>query len=27
MAGRAVAREPKEIVTRGYDAIALQYAE
>ena len=27
MAGRAVAREPKEIVTRGYDAIALRYAE
>src|SRR6266542_6329971 len=27
MAGRAVAREPKEIVARGYDAIALCYAE
>ena len=27
MAGRAVAREPKEIVARGYDAIALRYAE
>ena len=27
MAGRAVARDPKEIVTRGYDAIALRYAE
>jgi cyclopropane fatty-acyl-phospholipid synthase-like methyltransferase len=26
-AGRAVAREPKEIVARGYDAIALRYAE
>jgi SAM-dependent methyltransferase len=25
--GRAVARNPKEIVTRGYDAIALRYAE
>src|SRR2546426_7924545 len=27
MAGRAVAREPKEIVARGYDSIALGYAE
>jgi SAM-dependent methyltransferase len=27
MAGRAVARDPKEIVARGYDAIALSYAE
>ena len=27
MAGRAVARGPKEIVARGYDAIALRYAE
>src|SRR2546425_5500335 len=27
MAGGAVAREPKEIVARGYDAIALRYAE
>jgi cyclopropane fatty-acyl-phospholipid synthase-like methyltransferase len=27
MAGRAVASDPKEIVARGYDAIALQYAE
>jgi SAM-dependent methyltransferase len=27
MAGRAAAREPKEIVARGYDAIALRYAE
>ncbi len=27
MAGRAFAREPKEIVARGYDAIALRYAE
>ncbi len=27
MAGRAVAPEPKEIVARGYDAIALRYAE
>ena len=27
MAGRALAREPKEIVTRGYDAIALRYAK
>lgn len=27
MAGRAVARQPKEIVARGYDAIALRYAE
>jgi SAM-dependent methyltransferase len=27
MAGRAVARDPKEIVARGYDAIALRYAE
>ena len=27
MAGRAVARAPKEIVARGYDAIALRYAE
>jgi SAM-dependent methyltransferase len=26
-AGRAVARDPKEIVARGYDAIALRYAE
>jgi SAM-dependent methyltransferase len=26
-ADRAVAREPKEIVARGYDAIALRYAE
>ena len=26
-AGRAVARNPKEIVARGYDAIALRYAE
>jgi len=27
MAGRAVARDAKEIVARGYDAIALRYAE
>src|SRR5690348_12425392 len=27
MAGRAVVRDPKEIVARGYDAIALRYAE
>src|SRR3954463_15972162 len=27
MAGRAVARDPKEIVARGYDAIALRYAQ
>jgi SAM-dependent methyltransferase len=27
MAGRAVAGDPKEIVARGYDAIALRYAE
>src|SRR2546421_10104272 len=27
LAGRAVAREPKEIVARGYDALALPYAE
>jgi SAM-dependent methyltransferase len=27
MAGRALAREPKEIVARGYDAVALRYAE
>ena len=27
MAGRALAREPKEIVARGYDEIALRYAE
>jgi SAM-dependent methyltransferase len=27
MASRALAREPKEIVARGYDAIALRYAE
>ena len=27
MAGRAVAREPKEIVARGHDAIALRYAQ
>ena len=27
MAGRAVTRNPKEIVARGYDAIALRYAE
>src|SRR5262245_14825796 len=27
MAGRAVAHNPKEIVARGYDAIALRYAE
>ena len=27
IAGRAVAREPKEIVARGYDAIALRYAQ
>jgi SAM-dependent methyltransferase len=27
MAGRAVERDPKEIVARGYDAIALRYAE
>jgi SAM-dependent methyltransferase len=27
LAGRAVAREPREIVARGYDAIALRYAE
>src|SRR6266545_6130534 len=27
MAGRAVVRNPKEIVARGYDAIALRYAE
>ena len=27
MAGRALARNPKEIVARGYDAIALRYAE
>lgn len=26
-AGRAVARDPKEIVARGYDVIALRYAE
>jgi SAM-dependent methyltransferase len=26
-AGRAIARNPKEIVARGYDAIALRYAE
>jgi SAM-dependent methyltransferase len=26
-AGRAVARDPKEIVARGYDAIALRFAE
>jgi SAM-dependent methyltransferase len=26
-AGRAVARDPKEIVARGYDAIALRYAQ
>jgi SAM-dependent methyltransferase len=26
-AGRAVARDPKEIVARGYDAVALRYAE
>jgi SAM-dependent methyltransferase len=26
-AGRAIARDPKEIVARGYDAIALRYAE
>jgi SAM-dependent methyltransferase len=26
-AGRAIAKEPKEIVARGYDAIALRYAE
>jgi SAM-dependent methyltransferase len=26
-AGRALARDPKEIVARGYDAIALRYAE
>jgi predicted TPR repeat methyltransferase len=26
-AGRATAREPKEIVARGYDAVALRYAE
>ncbi len=25
--GRAVARDPKEVVARGYDAIALRYAE
>jgi SAM-dependent methyltransferase len=27
LAGGAVAREPKEIVARGYDAVALRYAE
>jgi SAM-dependent methyltransferase len=27
MAGRAVERDPKEVVARGYDAIALRYAE
>jgi SAM-dependent methyltransferase len=27
MARRAVARDPKEVVARGYDAIALRYAE
>ncbi|CAN5373499.1 class I SAM-dependent methyltransferase [soil metagenome] len=27
MGSRAVARDPKEIVARGYDAIALRYAE
>jgi SAM-dependent methyltransferase len=27
MAGRAVARTPKEVVARGYDAIALRYAK
>ncbi len=27
LAGRAVPRDPKEIVARGYDAIALRYAE
>ena len=27
MAGRAVAREPKEIVARGFDVIALRYAK
>lgn len=27
MAGRAVTRNPKEIVARGYDAIALRYAK
>ena len=27
MAGRAVVRNPKEIVARGYDAIALRYAK
>lgn len=27
LAGRAFARDPKEIVARGYDAIALRYAE
>ena len=27
LAGRAVARDPKDIVARGYDAIALRYAE
>jgi SAM-dependent methyltransferase len=27
MAGRAVVRDPKEVVARGYDAIALRYAE
>jgi len=27
MSGRAVARDPKEIVARGYDAIALRYAK
>lgn len=27
MAGRAAVRNPKEIVARGYDAIALRYAE
>jgi predicted TPR repeat methyltransferase len=27
MAGRAMAWEPKEIVARGYDAVALRYAE
>ena len=27
IAGRAVTRNPKEIVARGYDAIALRYAE
>ena len=27
MPGRAVARDPKDVVARGYDAIALRYAE